>query len=113
MSKTTSNGSNRNRKMSLRLTEDEYDKLSHYAEKWDMTKTDVILESFEHYVRWVNSDFDIPTAMVQKVNQLTDRMDKLTVSHNNLVKSNNSGFETLIGFYRGENYLSDIDEGEL
>lgn len=113
MNKPTANASTRNRKMSLRLTEDEYDKLNYYSEKWDMTKTDIMLESFEHYIRWVNSDYDLPTAMVQKVNQLTDAMNKLKVSNDNLIKSNNSGFETLIGFYRGENYLSEIDEEEF
>ena len=113
MNKPTANASTRNRKMSLRLTEDEYDKLNYYSEKWGMTKTDIMLESFEHYIRWVNSDYDLPTAMVQKVNQLTDAMNKLKVSNDNLIKSNNSGFETLIGFYRGENYLSEIDEEEF
>ena len=113
MNKPTANAPTRNRKMSLRLTEDEYDKFNYYSEKWDMTKTDIMLESFEHYIRWVNSDYDLPTAMVQKVNQLTDAMNKLKVSNDNLIKSNNSGFETLIGFYRGENYLSEIDEEEF
>ena len=113
MNKPTANASTRNRKMSLRLTEDEYDKLNYYSEKWDMTKTYIILQTFEHYIRWVNSHYDLPTPMVQKVNQLTDAMNKLKVSNDNLIKSNNSGFETLIGFYRGENYLSEIDEEEF
>lgn len=112
MGKTTS-ASSRNRKMSLRLTEDEYDKLNHYAEKWDMTKTDIILESFEHYIRWINSDYDLPTAEIQRLNQLIDANSKLTTVVMNLEKMVVSSNESLVGFVRGENYLSDIDQGDF
>ena len=113
VSKTVSNSSARNRKMSIRLTEDEYDRLDYYAEKWGKTKTDVILEGFEHYIRWVNSDYDLPTAEIQRLNQLIDVINRLVVSQENLEKSTISGIESIIGFVRGENYLSDLDEEEL
>lgn len=112
LAKPTGNNATRNRKMSLRLTEDEYDRLNYYSEKWDMTKTDVIIESFEHYIRWVNSDYDLPTAEIQRLNQLIDITDRLVVSQENLEKSTISGIESIIGFVRGENYLGDIDEGD-
>ena len=106
-------GSTRNRKMSIRLTEDEYDRLEYYSEKWGKTKTDVILEGFEHYTRWVNSDYDLPTAEIQRLNQLIDVINRLVVSQENLEKSTINGIESIIGFVRGENYLSDLDEEEI
>lgn len=99
--------------MSLRLTDDEFDRLTHYAEKWNMTKTDVMLVGFDHYIRWVNSDYDLPTAEVQRLNQLIDAYERLEHVIRNLEKTTISGQESLFGFVRGDNYLSDMDEGGL
>lgn len=107
MKNPTGNGTTRNRKMSLRLTEDENDRLNYYSEKWDMSKTDLLLVSFEHYIRWVNSDYDLPRAETRRMNELVDIMNRMVVSQQNLEKSTVSGFETLIGLNRGDNYLID------
>lgn len=104
---------NRNRKMSLRLTEDEYDKLTHYSEKWAITKTELLLNSFEHYVRWVNSDYDLPTAEIARLNQLIDANNKLVINLTNLEKTTISGFSAIAGFNSGENYLMNDEKGEL
>ncbi len=110
MSNSSGAPGTRNRKMSLRLTEDEFDLLNHYSEKWGKTKTDIMLESFEHYYRWVNSDYDLPTAEIQRLNQIVDVVNRLVTSQENLERSTISGIESIIGFVRGDNYLSEIDE---
>lgn len=100
----------RNRKMSLRLTDDEFDLLNHYSDKWGKTKTDIMVDSFEHYIRWVNSDYDLPTAEIQRLNQMVDVVDRLIVSQENLERSTITGIESVLGFVRGENYLNDSEE---
>lgn len=107
------NPGTRNRKMSLRLTEDEFERLDYYSKKWGKTKTDIMLDSFDHYHRWVNADYDIPTAEIQRLNQVVDVVNRLVVSQENLERSTISGIESIIGFVRGENYLSDLDEEEI
>lgn len=103
----------RNRKMSLRLTEDEHDKLDHYAAKWGMTKTDLLLEGFDHYIKWVNSDYDLPTAEITRMNQMVDAVNRLAVNQQNTEKSVINGFNAMLGLARGENQFSDKEDGEL
>lgn len=103
----------RNRKMSLRLTELEHQRLTHYAEKWGMSKTELLLDGVDHYIKWVNSDYDLPTAETARLNQLIDAVDRLSVNAQNTEKTMVSGFNTILGLSKGENMFSEPEEGEL
>ena len=108
-----SSGLVRSKKMSLRLTESDDDRITYYAERFGMTKTELVLASVEHYIKWVNSDYDLPTAEIQRLNQLVDAINRLSVNQQNTEKTVINGFNAMLGFVRGDNYLSDAEEGEL
>ncbi|KQY91013.1 hypothetical protein ASD24_24775 [Paenibacillus sp. Root52] len=98
---------------SLRLLKEDKGFIKYWAEVFDMNKTELMMRSVRHYVAWRNQDFDLPTAEMQRLNQLIDAMNNMVSSNERLANTVTNGFDSMMGIMRGENYLLETEDGDL
>ena len=65
------------------------------------------------YRRRENLDYDLPTLEIARLNELVDQVAALAKNSANLERVVTTGFDSLIGLTRGDNYLLDDEDGEL
>ena len=99
-------------RLTLRMSEKEADILKYWADKEGISRSDFMSEALMHYVGFLNHDFDIPSATVERLNQLIDVISLLASNQENLESTIIDGFDSILGISRGANYLLDED-GEL
>ena len=68
-----------------------------------------ILEAIDRQIAYENRDYDLPTAEINRLNQLTDLILTLSSNVKNLEDVTISGFDSLLGLTRGDNYLLEED----
>lgn len=100
-------------RLNARMYEDDFDHIVYWSEKFEMDRTEFLVEATRHYVRWRNGDYDLPTAEAQRLNQLVDVVQNLAVTTANLQETTVSGFDAMLGVMRGDNYLIDEEDGNL
>ncbi|MGC6586673.1 hypothetical protein ACPV3A_17100 [Paenibacillus sp. Dod16] len=98
---------------SLRMLEEDEAFVNYWAEKFDMTYTELLMRGARHYVAWRNQDFDLPTAEMQRLNQLIDAMNNMASSNERLSNTVINGFDAMMGIMRGDNYLLEPENGDL
>lgn len=104
---------NKSHRMTMRLYPDDYNALVYWSEAFEMDRTEFLVTAMYHYIKWRNQDYDLPTAEMQRLNQLTDAIQSLIVSNEHLEQTTINGMDSLIGIIRGGNYLVDDEDGEL
>lgn len=104
---------NKDRPFSMRMYAEDYDKLDYWSEKYEMTRAELLVVAMNHYIGWRNGDYDLPRAERQRLNQLTDAIASLIVTNEHLETSIISGFNSMLGIIRGENYLVEKETGDL
>lgn len=99
---------------SLRLLEEDKAFIAYWTKtfKFD-SKTDFMMRAVHHYVAWRNQDYDLPTAEMQRLNQLIDAMENMVSSNERLANTVTNGFDAMVGIMRGDNYLIEQENGEL
>ena len=61
-----------------------------------------------------NEDYDLPTLETRRLNQIVDALTTLSHNVQSLESVTTSGFDSLLGLTRGDNYLLETDEdGEI
>jgi predicted DNA-binding protein len=101
------------RRMTVRISEDDYERLKYWAQRENIKMNDFVQESVHHYIRYLNHDLDLPDATVRRLNQLVDVIQILSSNQASLERTVIRGFESLMGMTRGENYLNDLETGDL
>lgn len=97
---------------SMRLYPQDFDTLVYWSERFDMDRTELLVTAMHHYIKHRNGDYDIPTAEIQRLNQLVDAMNSLVATNETLQTTITSGFNGLMGVVRGDNYLVEPDKGD-
>ena len=97
----------------MRMYPDDHNFLVYWSEQFGMDQTDFLITAMRHYVKWRNQDYDLPTAEIQRLNQMIDAVQSLVVNHEHLEKSVVNGFDAMLGMIRGDNYLVEDEDGEL
>lgn len=97
----------------VRLSEDEYQQVKYWAARKGLSINEYIVEAVQTQIRRENGDFDIPNAMLARVNQLVDIVLELSSNVNSLERVTTSGFDSLLGLTRGDNYLLEHEDGEI
>ncbi|MGX1195867.1 hypothetical protein [Metabacillus sp. SLBN-84] len=100
-------------RVNMRLYPEDYNYLLHWSERFGMDQTEFLISAMYHYVKWRNQEYDLPTAEIQRLNQMVDAVHNLVVSHEHLEKSVVNGFDAMLGIIRGDNYLVEEEDGEL
>ncbi len=98
--------------MTIRLHPDLMKNVEYWAARKEMSKNEYICWAVRHAIAWENRDYDLPTAEVQRLNQLVDVIESLSSNVKSLEDMTQAGFDSLLGLTRGDNYLLEEDEGD-
>lgn len=96
--------------MTLRLEDAEYAVVQFWASKMGISENEFVSEAIKLKVRHANGDYDLPTAEIQRLNQLIDLIGGMSSNLNNLEQVVVSGFDSLVSLTRGDNYLLDNND---
>lgn len=91
------------------LSDEEFLTLQHWAKQSDVSINDFIREAIMFRIRWKQKDYPLAPLEVQRLNQLLDAVMTLSSNVNSLEQVVVSGFDSLLGLVRGDNYL--LEEG--
>lgn len=97
------------KRVECRFDEDLRDDIDYYAKKVGLSRNEFIAESARYYIKYIQNDFDVPLAMVQRTNQLVDLVASLNGRLDSLEDTTKSGIQSIIQLTRGDNYLLDND----
>lgn len=100
------------RKLSVRISQKDYDRIAYWTDRENVSKSTFVLDAIDHYIGFLNHDFDVPSAMVARLNQLIDCIEMLASNQESLESVIIDGFDSIMGISRGANYLLD-ENGEL
>ena len=98
------------KRMTVRLDSAEYETVRFWASKIGISENDFVREAISLKIRHANGDYDLPTAEIQRLNQLIDLIGSLSSNISNLEDVTVSGFQSLISLTRGDYYLLDNDD---
>ena len=86
--------------------------IDQWAKEYGCSRTEFIILALERQVDWSNKNFDIPSAMEKRINQLIDTIIVLSENVKSLEDLTISGFDSLVNLTRGDNYLLEETEDE-
>lgn len=90
--------------------EDVYKQIEYWSQKVSGgSKNRFVEDAIKYYVGHLNGNYDLPTAEVARLNQLIDAMVVLSSNVQSLSDITISGFDSLLGLTRGDNYLLEED----
>lgn len=100
--------------MKVRVFEDTRQKADYWAARRGYSSANEYAEAaIEEKIRRENEDYDLPTLEQKRLAQLIDEMSSLSANVENLRHVATTGFDSIIGLARGDNYLFDDEDGEL
>lgn len=97
----------------VRLRKDTDQRAMYWADKASISVNEYIAEAVEEKIRRENGDYDLPTLEQARLGQLIDELRSLSINVANLETVTVSGFDSLMGLTRGDNYLLDAEDGEF
>jgi predicted DNA-binding protein len=100
-------------RVSLRLDEDTHERLKYWSARKQVSLNTYILDAIDLMIAYENGDYDVPTALIQRINQLTGTVMAVQSSMDNLTNVTINGFDAIVGLARGDNYLAQEEDGEL
>ncbi|NUR01535.1 MAG: hypothetical protein HOY79_34905 [Streptomyces sp.] len=100
--------------MFIRLDPDDKQRAKYWADKRGFSSVnEYVAEAVVEKIRRENLDYDLPTLEIARLNELVDQVAALAKNSANLERVVTTGFDSLIGLARGDNYLLDDEDGEL
>lgn len=97
----------------VRLHRDTDQRAMYWADRSDISVNEYIAEAVEEKIRRENGDYDLPTLEQARLAQMWDLLGALSTNVANLETVTISGFDSLMGLTRGDNYLTDEEDGEI
>lgn len=101
---------NKESRHGMRMYQQDYEMLVYWSEQFGMDKTEFLVAAMHHYIKWRNQDYDLPTAEIQRLNQMVDAVESLASRQESLESTVVSGLTSMLGIIRGDNYLVDDDD---
>lgn len=105
--------SSKTERHSMRMYPQDFEALAYWSKQYGVDRTEFLVTAMHHYIKWKNQDFDIPTAEIQRLNQMTDAVNSLISSQDALQKTVVQGFDTILGMSHGPSYLNEDETGDL
>lgn len=99
--------------MTCTLSNDKYEQLKYWAERNGVSINEYLNEAIERSIKYENQDYDLPLLEVKRLNQLVDCITVLSSDIHSLEGVVVSGFDSLLGLTRGDNYLLEQEDGEI
>lgn len=101
------------KRVTVTLSSDEYQQLQYWANKKEMSVNDFLRMAIQFRIAWENRDYDLAPLEVQRMNQLVDVVVAMSQNVKNLESVLVSGFDSLLGLTRGDNYLLEEESGDI
>jgi len=102
-----------NHRVTVTVKEDEFQQMKYWSAKHDCSINDYLREAILSAIKRENNDYDLPTLEQQRLNQIVDRMDVMSANVQSLEQVTISGFDSLLGLCKGDNYLLEHEDGEI
>ena len=93
------------KRLTVRLSDDDHERLAYWADRRNMSVNAYLALAIDVMIRRENHDYDVPEAQIARINQLVDVVESLSQNVASLEQVTVSGFESLLGLTRGDNYL--------
>lgn len=100
-------------RVTFTVSDEEYQLLKYWSDRNGVSINEYMKEAMERQIRYENQDYDLPTLEQARLNQLVDLITVLSSNQKSLEQVIISGFDSLLGLVRGENYLLRDEDGEL
>lgn len=100
-------------RFTLRLPEEDFQRIKYWSDLNQMEINSYILEALELKIKYENKDYDLPTLEIQRLNQLIDAIHVLSSNQQSMEHIITSGFDSLLGLTRGDNYLLEDEDGDV
>ena len=100
-------------RLTLRLSQTDYEKLAHWAQKKEMSINEFVPVLLEQYIDIYNGNYQLPSLEVQRLNQLIESQAVLSRNIQALESIIVNGFDSLLSLTKGDNYLMEDEDGEL
>lgn len=101
------------KRVTVTLSPDEYQQLAYWAASKEMSVNEYLKRAIEMQIKFDLKDYPLPELEVQRLNQLVDVIMALSSNMKSLEDVVVSGFTTLTGLTRGDNYLLDEDGSDV
>ena len=110
----TQSSSSGRKGMFIRLDTDDKQRAAYWAGKRGFSSVNAyVAEAVVEKIRRENLDYDLPTLEIARLNELVGQVAALAKNSANLERVVTTGFDSLIGLTRGDNYLLDDENGDL
>ena len=101
-------------RLTVRMDEPDFERLEYWAKHEGYSINEFIVVMLEQYIGIANGNYQLPTLEVQRLNQLIESQAVMSRNLQSLESIVVSGFDSLLGLTRGDNYLLESDEtGEV
>lgn len=101
------------KRVTATITSDMFERLQYWADKKHISINQYLNEALEKAIAYENQDYPLPTLEQARLNQLIDGMAVMSHNMKSLESVVTSGFDSLLGLTRGDNYLLDHEDGEV
>lgn len=103
----------KSKRVTATLNGDEHAQLVYWAARKEMTINEFILYAIQLAIRHENGDYELPMLEQQRLNQILDMITVLSSNAQSLEQIVISGFDSLLGLTRGDNYLIENEDGDI
>lgn len=100
-------------RLTLRLSDVDYDKLSYWADKVGMSMNEFVPVILDRWVDIENGNYQLPTLEAARLNQIIDVVVGLSSNIQSLESVTINGFDSLLKLTKGDNYLLEHEDGEF
>ena len=101
------------KRVTVTVDADTYERMCYWADSKGISINQFLNEALERAIAWENKDYPLPTLEQARLNQLIDVVTSLSSNVRSLESITVSGFDSLLGMTRGDNYLLKPEDGEL
>lgn len=101
------------KRLTIRLSEDDYERVKYWAVQKQCSVNEYVQDALVTQIKRENYDYDIPDVQIARLNQLIDVVLSLSSNVKSLEQVTISGFDSLLGLTRGDNYLLEHEDGEI
>ncbi len=100
------------KRVTLRFDDDVVEQMKYWAKKQDTDINDFVRDAVLFRIAWLNKDYPLPAMEIQRLTQLVETITGLSSNVGSLERVVTSGFDSLLGLTRGDNYLLHEEDGE-
>ena len=90
-----------------------FQQLQYWADKKGISINQYLNEAIDKAIAYENKDYPLPTLEQARLAQLIDRIASLESNVHSLEAIVTTGFDSLLGLTKGDNYLLEHEDGEI